>query len=200
MSEQSCGLEEALELSEQDVTQAMREMDGYLDITPRDFKDIYRKAYALAVRRLSAPRLAREVMTRAVISVGEEDSLWQVASLMAERKVSGVPVLDAEGMVKGIISEKDFLRLMSPDREQSFMAVVACCLGAKDCLVSHLHGKVAREVMSSPPVSVGEDTNSQEIANIFAQRSINRAPVVDGRGRLLGIITRGDLLRLQRGA
>uniref|UniRef100_A0A7C3UX97 CBS domain-containing protein n=1 Tax=Desulfobacca acetoxidans TaxID=60893 RepID=A0A7C3UX97_9BACT len=101
-----------VELKEEDIMAAMQEIHGYLDITPGDFKQIYILAYQHALERLSRELTAAEIMTRKVISVTADTPLAEVAEAMGKRGVSGVPVVDDQGRVVGVISEKDFLRSM----------------------------------------------------------------------------------------
>jgi CBS domain-containing protein len=173
----------------------MQEIQGYLDITPGDFKEVYLKALAHARRRLYQLRKVKEVMTSQVLAMKPADPLPEVAAALAARGVSGAPVVDEAGRVAGVISEKDFLRLMYGGPKTSFMALVSGCLGGQGCLVSHLHGKTAGDIMTSPAISVGPETSVAEAAELFAAQNINRAPVVDAQGRLLGVVTRSDLLR-----
>lgn len=184
-----------LDVSDQDIFEAMREIPGYLDITPGDFKELYRKAYQHALTRLTSARPAAEVMTSQVASVREDTPVQEVAQVMAARGVSGLPVLDGSDRVAGVISEKDFLVLMGAGQAKSFMAVVAECLGAKGCVVAHLRARHARDIMSAPAITVGPETLVVDIAALFTARGINRAPVVDKEGRLLGIVSRADLVR-----
>ena len=182
-----------LEIGNQDIWLAMKEIPGYLDITPEDFKAIYLKAYAHALERLRRVVPASRIMTREVSAVQANDSLEKVASVMAQRRVSGVPVLDGEQVV-GVISEKDFWDAMGAQKGRHFMEVVAHCLDEGPCLANPLRVQNAGQLMQAPAVTVGPDTPTTEIAELLRQKKINRAPVVDGRGRLLGIVSRADLL------
>ena len=184
-----------LDVSDQDVFEAMREIPGYLDITPGDFKEVYLKAYQHALTRLTTTRLAADVMTRQVASVNEGTPGQEVAQVMASRSVSGLPVLDGSDHVAGVISEKDFLALMGAGQTKNFMAVVAECLMARGCVAVSLRGRHAKDIMSAPAITVGPETSVRDIAALFMARGINRVPVVDETGRLLGIVSRADLLR-----
>jgi CBS domain-containing membrane protein len=186
----------APEISDDDIYAAMREIPGYLDITPRDFKEVYLLAYRQAQERLLRQVTAGEIMTRDVAQVRVDTPLQEVAELMAVRQISGVPVLDAASRVVGIISEKDFLGSMSSQGVTSFMAVVAGCLRDKGCKAVGIRGRQAEDLMSSPVFTVMEDTPVLEIIRLFKEKSINRAPVLDPQGRLAGIVSRGDLLDL----
>jgi len=184
------------EISDADIFAAMKEISGYLDITPGDFKEVYQLAYRHGRERLLRTAQAREIMTRDVASVKMEMPLQEVAELMARRGVSGVPVLDAGDRVVGVISEKDFLRAMSAGGITSFMGVVAQCLRDKGCKALGLRQGKAADLMSAPAVTVAADTQALEIMKLFREKGINRAPVLDARGRLIGIVSRGDLLKL----
>jgi CBS-domain-containing membrane protein len=186
----------APEISDDDIYAAMKEISGYLDITPGDFKEVYLLAYRHAQERLLRQVTAGEIMTRDVAAVRVDTPLREVAELMARRGVSGVPVLDAGDRVVGVISEKDFLKRMSSQGVTSFMAVVAGCLRDKGCKAVGIRGRQADDLMSSPALTVTEDTPVLEIIRLFKEKSINRVPVLDTQGRLTGIVSRGDLLDL----
>ena len=186
----------APEIADADIFAAMKEISGYLDITPGDFKEVYLLAYRHARERLLRQVTAREIMTRDVAWVRVDTPLPEVAALMAQRGVSGVPVLDAADRVVGVISEKDFLRSMSGGGITSFMGLVAARLGEGGCQGQSLSGRQAADLMSSPAVTVTEDTRVMEIIKLFKEKGLNRVPVLDAQGRLSGLVSRGDLLDL----
>lgn len=182
-------------LTDQDVYEAMKSIPGYLDITPRDFKELYCHAYRQAVERISKSVLARDVMTKEVFVVRRETPLDEVADLMGRRSISGLPVVDDERRILGVISEKDFLARMGEAGPKNFMTVIANCLKAKGCIALPIRAKQAGDIMSSPALTVHEDRPYSEVADLMAKRAINRVPVTDAEGRLIGIITRNDLIR-----
>jgi CBS domain-containing membrane protein len=184
-----------IDLKEEDVFAAMREITGYLDITPRDFKEIYSLAFRHALERLGREVTAQEIMTREVVWVKPETPLAEVAAVMGRRGVSGVPVVDDEERVVGVVSEKDFLGAMGVKESQNFMTLVASCLRSKGCVALPINKQTAGELMKSPAITVRPETRLRDLAELFAARQINRAPVTDGEGRLAGIVSRGDLVR-----
>ena len=188
------GQEAGLDLTDADVLAAMAEIPGYLDITPHDFKEIYLLAYRHAKTRLAREIKAEDIMTREVATVAEQTPLVEVATLMGERGISGVPVRNRQGQVTGVISTKDFLVHMGAVRP-NFMAVVASCLKTTGCLALPMKNQVARDIMSSPAVVVQPETSWQEIAALLAAHRINRVPVVDQQGQLVGLVSRADLVR-----
>ena len=109
-----------------------------------------------------------EIMTRRVISVPPTMPTAEVARLIRERRITGLPVVDAQGGVVGIVSEID---------------------------LATRPGATAGAIMSRQVVAVTPETTVREVAALLLERRIRRAPVVAG-GRLIGIISRSDLLRL----
>jgi CBS domain-containing protein len=183
------------EMSDADILEAMRDMDGYVDITPETFREIYGYAYAHAQDRLARGVTAREIMTAPVLCLGLDMTAPEAARLLAERGVTGAPVADAAGVVCGVVSEKDFLRHMGVAGEPSFLGVVARCLGTPGCLASELREIGVAELMTAPAVTAPPEVTVREISALFLEKSINRLPICDANGRPLGIVTRTDLVR-----
>jgi len=188
----------AVDLSDEDIFEAMKDIQGYLDITPADLKEVYKLAYRHAYDRIVRAVRAGDVMTAKVFSVKRETPLRDVAALMAGEKISGVPVVSGDGRVVGIISEKDFLTHMGSGDKKHFMAVVSECLRGGGCVAMPMRLQKAEDIMSSPAVSVEEDTPAIEIARLLTERCINRVPVTDREGRLKGIVSRSDVVRASR--
>ena len=188
-----------LDISDDDIYQAMKEISGYLDVTPGDLKEVYALAYRHAFGRLTTSVKARDIMTREVAWVRPDTPLLEVAQVMAQRGVAGVPVLDETGKVMGVISETDFLARMGSKSRKSFMEVVADCLKEKGCKAITIRGRQAKERMTSPAVTVGEEATVMEITNLFRKKGINRVPVVRQDGRLVGIVSRADILKATYG-
>jgi len=169
------------DISDDDVLKAMKDIDGYLDITPSDFKALYRLAITHAAERLTRLFKARDVMTKKVICVERETPSEEVARLMAAHGVAGVPVLDDGRKVVGVISE--------------FMDVVAHCLRNKGCLALSMRKQKAEDFMTSPAIMVSEETLVSEIAGILTEKNISRVPVTDREGKVLGIVARADIIQ-----
>ena len=110
-----------LDISDNDIMEAMKEIGGYVDITPGDARQIYRLAYHYALERLPRSAKARDVMTRDVVSVKKATLLGDVAGVMACHGISGVPVIEDDGTVAGVISEKDFLFHLGFESARSFI-------------------------------------------------------------------------------
>ena len=190
---QICAL---FDISDEDILKAMKDIPGYLDITPGDFKDLYQFAHNRAIERLTRLVKARDVMNQKVISVQGDTPSGEVALLMAEHGIAGVPVLDDNQKVVGVISEKDFLFHMGGENSRSFMDVVAQCLQNKGCVAITMRQQKAEDIMTSPPITVDESTPVSKIAALFNDKGINRVPVIDETGTLIGIVARADILQV----
>lgn len=185
---------EKFTVSEEDIYAAMKEIPGYLDITASDFKELYAHSYRHALDRVLNSVRAEDIMTRKVVTVDLATPLHEVADRMAASGISGVPVLDSEEKPVGIISERNFLQHMGADKA-AFMAIVAACLRGKGCAALGIRKGLAADIMTSPVISVRPSATLAEAAAMLTRRGINRLPVLDEQGKLLGILTRSDLVR-----
>lgn len=184
------------EISEEDVYEAMKAIEGYLDITPGDFRILYGVAYRHAVSRLARSVKAADVMTRDVIKAYRETPLQEVARMMAARAISGLPIVDPEDRVIGVISEKDFaFPVGGGETLRSFMEVVAYSHATRGCLIPAPAHRKAEDIMSHPAVTVRGEATLSEAANLMAEKNVNRLPVTDKEGKLLGIVARADIVQ-----
>ncbi|MGB9358358.1 MAG: CBS domain-containing protein [Acidimicrobiia bacterium] len=118
-----------------------------------------------------------DLMTTDVITVSTETGIRDAARLMFRNRVSGLPVTSPDGALIGIITEADFLRLEVERQE-----------GATDL------GETVGEVMSAGVVTTGPETEVYDAAKMMTFQDIKRLPVVDDDSRLLGIISRADIV------
>lgn len=133
-----------------------------------------------------------DVMSTDVAYVGPEASLKQVAELMVERRISGVPVVDAEHRVLGVVSEADIV-VKSVTRPAAG-DLVARLSGRETADERRLNATTAYEAMTEPALTIAPDRPLSEAARVMLDAGVNRLPVVTG-ARLAGIVTRGDLVR-----
>lgn len=136
-----------------------------------------------------------DVMTRDVTSVTPETALRDVARLLAEKRISGVPVVDGSGRCIGIVSEADLLA-KQVSRPSSRRSPLEWILGEqRDPEELRRRGaSTAREAMSSPVISITPDRPLRDAAALMVDRSVNRLPVLSD-DTLVGIVTRADLVR-----
>jgi CBS domain-containing protein len=184
-----------IDISEHDIIAAMKDIQGYLDISPGDFREVFQVAYKHALQRIWNSRMAQDIMTQPVQCVGADMDLIQAATFLAEKRFSGVPVVDTSGSLVGVLSEKDFLAKMGVGPPLSFMQIVAHCLTNKGCMATSLRNYAVSEIMTAPAITAGPEITMGEISSLFIDRQINRLPIVDTKGRPLGIVTRTDLVQ-----
>ncbi|MFB8032903.1 CBS domain-containing protein [Streptomyces sp. NPDC056004] len=125
-----------------------------------------------------------DLMTDDVISVVPLTPFKEVAKLLAEHDISGLPVLDDEDRVVGVVSESDLLGRQAAGHSDA---------GAADLPEAEF---TAAEIMSAPAVTVHAQESAPEAARLMTRSGVERLPVVDDEERLVGIVTRRDLLRL----
>lgn len=138
----------------------------------------------------------RDVMTRSVISVRPETPLKEVARLLIENGISGMPVVDEHGRVLGVVSEADFLikeQGAAAVRRRPFARIFGDAPETSEQLAK-VAAATAEQAMTSPAVTIDAGRPLAEAAATMVSRRINRLPVTD-RGRFVGIVTRADLLR-----
>ena len=184
-----------IDITDEDVYEAMKEIPGYVDITTGDFKEIYRHAYKHAVERFLRAVKAKDIMTKKVVSVDSSTPLTEVARLLGVHGISGLPVVEEGRGVVGVVSEKDFIRNMGVQDKTTFMMVLAECLEGKACSIQPVRGQAARHIMSSPAITVEEDRSIVEIMAVFKEKNINRVPVINKTGGMVGIVSRADILQ-----
>jgi len=183
-----------VDISDVDVLKAMKTMQGYIDITPADFKEVYRIAYGLAQDRMMHAVKAVDVMTSPVHVIGTDMDLIATATLLAEKGISGAPVVDRGGRVIGVISEKDFFRKMDAGHSGSFMHVIAHCLKNKGCVATPMVNRTASDIMVMPAITATVDITIGEISALLMEKNINRLPIIASDGKPVGIVTRSDLV------
>ncbi len=139
---------------------------------------------------------AHEIMTRDVVAVHPETPIHSVAAQMTEKRISGVPVVNQNGKLVGIVSESDLMHRteLGTERKRKWWLSIFGDPNEIAREFAKTHGLKAQDVMSRPVVSVGEDADLKDVANTLDSQRIKRLPVVRD-GKLVGIITRSDLVR-----
>jgi CBS domain-containing protein len=140
---------------------------------------------------------ARDVMTTQVVTVTPDTPVSAVASMMLLQDVSGLPVVDAAGRLRGIVSEGDLIRRAETGTDSKPRSWWLRLVGneaeeARDYIKTH--GATAGDVMSHPVETVRPDDDIAKVALLLERRRIKRVPVVS-EGKVVGVVSRADLLR-----
>jgi CBS domain-containing protein len=141
----------------------------------------------------------KDIMTKEVIAVGPDDNVEKVARLLLDHNISGLPVIDEKGKVVGIISEGD---LIIQEKEIKAPAMTTLLGGViflenPNRFLKELKKIIAVEVkdlMTRKVYSVGPEDTIAKATGIMSEKRINRIPVLNDEGKLLGIITRKDII------
>lgn len=138
--------------------------------------------------------VVRDVMSQPAEVVALTASFKQVAELLHRRRISGVPVVDEQGRVAGVVSEADLLL----KEEWAGRDAHARLLERRASRVARAKAAAmsAEQLMTAPAVTVGPDASVAEAARIMHQRGVKRLVVVDAERRPVGVVTRSDLLRV----
>jgi CBS domain-containing protein len=180
-------------LSEDDLRAAILEMKNYVDVTEEDLIRIYEIALRHARERITFQRPVREVMTKNVVTVSPDADLQEAAGLLSANRISGMPVIDGKGRVIGVISEADILIMAGMKRDHTFKDILRSIIG--EPVPARKSGKKVADVMSFPPITSKADDDIGEVAKILDERRIKRLPVVDDDGKLIGVVSRADIVR-----
>jgi len=137
--------------------------------------------------------MVRDVMTPDVIFVGPDTGYKQIAEMMLRNAVSAVPVVDGEGMVVGVVSELDLMHKIEFAGLDQHVGI----LERRRQRVARTKGSAdtARELMTAPAVVIADNASLVAAATLMHEAGLKRLPVVDAHGDLVGIVSRGDLLR-----
>jgi CBS domain-containing protein len=140
----------------------------------------------------ATPHIVNDVMTRNVAVVGREAAFKEIVRTMQDRKVSALPVVEEGNRVVGIVSEADLLpkeefRDSDPDRYTQLRRLAD---------LAKAGSVTAGELMTSPALTVPADATLAQAARTMAHARVKRLPVVDDQGRLKGVVSRADLLKV----
>ena len=143
----------------------------------------------------------KDVMTSPVLSVESESPISQAIQLMLEKRISGLPVLDGQGRLVGIVTEGDFLRRTETGTQRRRSRWLEFLIGPGRLADEYTrsHGRKVIDVMTPDPVTINEQTSLEQVVQIMEKRRIKRLPVVRER-KLVGIVSRANLLHALAGA
>jgi CBS domain-containing protein len=135
-----------------------------------------------------------------VVTVASDAPINEAIRLMLQRRVSGLPVLDASGALVGMVTEGDFLRRSELGTERHTARWIEFLLGPGKLAENYVHasGRKVRDVMTDEVYSVEEETPLTDVVTVMERQRIKRVPVMRGR-KLAGIITRANLLHALAG-
>lgn len=144
------------------------------------------------------PKVA-DVMTRDVITVTPETTLRELASILSEKNINGVPVVDDKGNVLGVVCESDLVNQNKPLHIPTVFVILDSVIPMENPWrlqkeFKRLAATTVGDIYSKPAVSVKPDTDLSEVARIMSERRLYTLPVIEG-GKLVGVVGKADVIR-----
>ncbi|MHB1680642.1 MAG: CBS domain-containing protein [bacterium] len=183
-----------LEISDEDIKAAFKEINAYIDISIEDFKEIYLHALRHARYRLLNISVDN-VMTKKIISVTEEANINEAIHLFSENKIPCLPVVDDKGGIKGIVTRKDIIVATGVTRDHTLRDIIRHMIGVPTPHHHTVNDKTVKDIMSSPVITIKSGSDVKEAAFKLIEMRINNLPVVDKDNKLLGVISAGDIVK-----
>ncbi len=146
------------------------------------------------------PKTVTDVMSSDPIVVKPETPLNEAVKILAERRISGLPVVDDAGKLVGIISETDLMWQETGVTPPAYIMFLDSVIYLQNPATYErdLHkalGQTVGEVMSKNPITISPDKTVREAAKVMQDHNVHRLPVLDSEGQVIGILTRGDVIR-----
>jgi CBS domain-containing protein len=147
----------------------------------------------------AARRRVGDIMTKTVVKVHPDTPVSQIAHLMSEHDVSGLPVVDDQDRVLGVITELDLIirnaRFKLPTFFMILDQIVYLETPQHQKRLEHMLGATAKEIMSKPARTIAPDATIDKLAELMVEERMNPIPVVEN-DRLVGIVSRSDIVHL----
>jgi CBS domain-containing protein len=142
--------------------------------------------------------LVKDFMTPIPVTIGRTETVESAVKLMEENQISGLPVVDEQGLLVGILSEGDLLVREAPLQTPLYMTLLGSIIYFESPMQFHQHmkkalGMLVQDIMTANPVTIGAGVSLAHAAQLMLEKRVNRLPVVEGN-RLVGILTRHDLV------
>jgi CBS domain-containing protein len=144
------------------------------------------------------PKVA-DVMTRDVITVTPETPLRELATILSEKHINGVPVVDDKGNVLGVVCESDLVNQNKPLHIPTVFVILDSVIPMENPWryqkeFKRLAATTVGDIYSKPAISISPDTDLSEVARIMSERRLYTLPVTEG-GKLVGVVGKADVIR-----
>lgn len=179
------------ELTDDDIFDAMQHIPGYLDISTEDFRLIYHLAHCHAIERQFKNVTVERLMRTGIVPVPQHTTLDKAAKILAESAYKGLPVVDENGLVTGMLTETDFMKSL---KAKNFMDLLLKLLNDSFEFTHRCHETEVVDAMTKPAVTINLKAGFREIMKGFHQHGGRSMPVVGGDGKLLGLLLRKDFI------
>lgn len=186
--------------SRDDYQQAIQSLDTYIDITVDDLMELTQRAQLIASRRATEAISITQVMSQPVRTVHPDTPLAEAAHLMVSERISGLPVVDTEGHLVGLITEADFLRALGVPAQQPNHSIWQTLESLFTHLAQHTKLKTPADPVSAHMarnvLCIRPDQDLHNALETMRKHSVKRVVVCDEDRHVLGMVTRSDLVRV----
>ncbi len=179
-----------IEITDEDVIDAMQHISGYLDISTEDFRDIYHLAHRHALGRIFKSFKAETLVRKVIEPLHSDMHLGEAAKIIICSGFKSLPVVDSKGCVVGMLTETDYLRKLKVD---SFLELLLSMLDESFEFKHRCHETNVSEAMTSPAITINREADFPGVVSAFNKHDGRCTPVVDSEGHLLGVLLRKDL-------
>lgn len=142
---------------------------------------------------------AQEIMTKAVVSVPPDLPVERLAALLRDRKISGVPVVDAAGALVGVVTESDLIDQAKKIHIPTAITILDSVIFLESAKgmereIGKMTGATVADICTKNPLTISEETPLDEIATIMAERHVHTLPVLRGK-QLVGVVGKSDVIK-----
>ncbi|MDD4343299.1 MAG: CBS domain-containing protein [Eubacteriales bacterium] len=144
--------------------------------------------------------LVKDIMSKDVVTVYETNTIEEVARIFIDKKISGVPVVDSQKKIVGIISEGDLVfqqkKLNPPVFLSFFDGVIQVGKSAFFDEIKKISAFLVKDLMTKDDLIIARETaDLSDVASLLIENKVNRIPIVDDENRVVGIVTRYDIIK-----
>jgi CBS domain-containing protein len=180
-------------ISEEDIRAGLTDLDGLVNISEKDLMKIYSSALRHARNRAQSGMTVAHLMTRDVVTVKKDTPLKEAARRLTGLRISGMPVVDDQDKVLGVIGELDIMSVLSGKNTRGLRDLFRRIMGEPSPV--RKKGDQVGHIMSTPAIVIKSSVDVQDAARLLDSHRIKRLPVVDDNGKLIGVISRADIVR-----
>lgn len=187
----------ARKLLREDYINAMKEFDTYIDITVEDLMQLHNRAELYAHMRAKEGIRVAELMSKPVTTIRPDCTLADAAQLLVTRRISGLPVVDDQERLVGVVTEADFLQALGVPGHQPTHSIwhTLESMFSHHVEIKEPEGCVA-DLMVTDVITVTPEQRLHDVLEVLKKNRIKRVIVCDEAHHVVGMITRSDLVRI----
>ena len=182
-----------LGIAPEDLHQALVDMNSYTDVAEPDLQRIYDAAALHAYRREFGETTCGRLMSKDLVAVEFATDLDEAWSILRHSGVKALPVVGRGRHVIGVVTTENFIEHAGIEEVRGFAARLKRLL-ARTPTVTSTKPEVVGQIMTAPPVTLPENAHIAELVPLMADGGLHHVPIVDGQGKLAGIIAQSDLV------